>query len=319
MSYKIAWVSEKNNLSGSLVRLEKLELKHGQVRVRVMRVGLCRTDIQQMKAPKKEGLILGHEGSGSVVESFSDKFCVGDGVMWFPYSAGPSSLCESDEILFDSNFKKENDIGRNQEWSSWGVDEDGVCAEEIVVPAASLIKKPLHWSWELAAYYEPVLAALAPFKGRESDLSNKKIGLCGEGRIAHLTERLIETHGGTAVRVGSNFTSKDQQLDGFIECSLPCPFEHFISLLRPSSFIVVKSRGAHQISIPSSLVVQKELTIRGCWYGESDAALVWMEANKIFLETLFGPVFPMSPEGLGAALEEEKKEKVKVFINPQKC
>jgi len=233
-----------------------------------------------------------------VLESQDIRFEPGQKVMWFPYTW---------------------DI-QEEKWQAWGVDIQGVCANSMVVPGDALMEMPVEWSWELGAYYEPVLAGMAPFKGREDWFHGKMIGIFGEGRIAHLAELIASSLGALVWRLKND--EQDQwpvnALDGLIECQLAnAPWSSLLKTLKSKALIVLKSRGHFEIPIPSKLTIEKEWAWCGAWYGEPATTIEWMSLNAQRLQPLLGPTFPMTEEGIRLALQEEQKEQQKIFINPQ--
>jgi threonine dehydrogenase-like Zn-dependent dehydrogenase len=207
------------------VQGKKLELKNipkpfvekkGEVVVKVLMTGVCRTDIYVSKGwiqNVKDNLTVGHEFMGVVEETLSDKFKVGDIVACNP--------------IFD-NLKM------------LGVDYDGSFAEYIKIYDTKLLhaKGIEH---KFAAYVEPIAASLAPFNSR---LINKEQtgAVFGNNRIGTLTYEILKDANYNIVLLDENDFHKENQYDYIIETfSQVEAFDKIISMLKPKGVLIAKS------------------------------------------------------------------------------
>ena len=162
----------------------------GEVLVRVLACGLCRTDLHLSEgdlAPHRPGVVPGHQVVGEVVDrgSRADRFEVGDriGIAWLRSTCGSCEFCRAG---------RENLCPRS-EYTGW--DADGGFAEYAVVPQDYAYEVPTTAPIEEVAPllcagiigYRSLLRANLPPGGR--------LGIYGFGSSAHLTAQLAAAQG----------------------------------------------------------------------------------------------------------------------------
>jgi (R,R)-butanediol dehydrogenase/meso-butanediol dehydrogenase/diacetyl reductase len=146
-----------------LVELVESGLKRGEVRVGVACCGICGSDLHEyVNGPHaipvehvhaisghKAPLTLGHEFSGTVVESADPAWAVGTRVVVEPeYRCGVCEHCRSGHY------------NRCVSMGFVGLMGDGAMADNVVVPAYMLHALPDAVSFEQAATFEPAAVAL---------------------------------------------------------------------------------------------------------------------------------------------------------------
>ncbi len=130
--------------------LEVIPTGAGQVRVEIHATGVCHTDISAMEGiiPTSVPAVLGHEGAGIVVEVGEgvSGVSVGDHVVisWVPPCGnctyclgGQPHLCM--EVMFQATMEPRFVLNGEP---TYGVAGCGTFAEEIVLPAQSVVKIP---------------------------------------------------------------------------------------------------------------------------------------------------------------------------------
>ena len=119
----------------------------GQARIRLKVAGLNHLDVwvsQGLPKPKSLPHILGADGAGVIEEVGPGvtEWHVGDETVINPsLSCGECEFCLSDNMVFCRRY------------SILGEVEPGTLAEQIVVPATSLVAKPAGLSWEVAGTF----------------------------------------------------------------------------------------------------------------------------------------------------------------------
>jgi propanol-preferring alcohol dehydrogenase len=164
----------------------------GEIRVRVLVCGVCRTDLHLAEgdlAPHAEGVVPGHEIVG-VVEAAgpaTSRFTVGDrvGIAWLRSTCGSCRFCQrgDENLCVDPRFT--------------GWDADGGYAEHAVVDERFAYRLPDVFSDEQAA---PLLCAgIIGFRAlRRADLPpGGRLGIYGFGGSAHLTAQVAMAAGAT--------------------------------------------------------------------------------------------------------------------------
>lgn len=162
----------------------------GEVLVKVEACGICRTDLHLTEgdlAPKRPGVVPGHQAVGQVVErgTAAERFAIGDhvGIAWLRGTCGVCEFCRQGS---------ENLCPRST-YTGW--DADGGFAEYAVVPEDYAYVMPTDRpAAELAPWlcagiigYRSLLRANLPPGGR--------LGIYGFGSSAHLTAQLALAQG----------------------------------------------------------------------------------------------------------------------------
>lgn len=162
----------------------------GEVLVKVRACGVCRTDLHLVEgelAPRRSGVVPGHEVVGEVVEvgEGADRFRAGDrvGIAWLRHTCGVCRWCRGG---------REN-LCPESRYTGW--DADGGYAEFAVVPQAFAYRIPTSFSDEQATPllcagiigYRSLLRAQLPAGGR--------LGIYGFGASAHLAAQVAIAQG----------------------------------------------------------------------------------------------------------------------------
>jgi alcohol dehydrogenase, propanol-preferring len=190
-----AWILEKQAKIETkplkLVELPAPHAKEGEIRVRVLACGICRTDIHIAEGDlplKKSSIILGHEAVGVVDEvgKKAQRFRIGDkvGVYWLHSACGQCKYCLAQKENYCPEFK------------ATGWDENGGFAEYLTIPernALSLNSIPLTPA-EIAPLLCPGVAGYAAFKLTEAQKGDK-LGLYGFGPTAHFVLKIAQALG----------------------------------------------------------------------------------------------------------------------------
>ena len=162
----------------------------GEVLVRVLACGLCRTDLHLCEgdlAPRRPGVVPGHQVVGEVVDRAADagRFEPGDrvGIAWLRSTCGSCEFCRSGA---------ENLCPRST-YTGW--DADGGFAEYAVVPQDYAYRVPASLSAEAIA---PLLCAgIIGYRSllRSNLPPGGRLGIYGFGSSAHLTAQLAAAQG----------------------------------------------------------------------------------------------------------------------------
>ncbi len=190
-----AWILEKQaKIEERPLKLVEVPTPHpqdGEVRIKTLVCGVCRTDIHIAEGDlplRKSPIILGHEIVGFVDEMGKDveRFHVGDkvGVYWLHSACGQCKYCLSQRENYCPEIK------------CTGWDLDGGYAEYMTIPAKYALPlndvqlKPA----EIAPLMCPGIAGYAAFKltgAQEGD----KLGLYGFGPTAYYVLRVAQSMG----------------------------------------------------------------------------------------------------------------------------
>lgn len=168
---------------------------HGEVLIRVLKAGLCGTDLHILswddfaKAHVRPGQIIGHEFYGEVVE-------VGPGVA----QGGIDTIRVGDRVSVEGHVVcgrcRNCRAGRRHmcvRTSSIGVDRDGAFADYVVVPATNIWIQPDVIDPELGAIFDPFGNAV--HTALQFPLTGEDVLVTGAGPIG-IMAALLARHGG---------------------------------------------------------------------------------------------------------------------------
>ncbi len=300
----------KSNQGVAVREVDAPRVRETDVLVRVKLAGLCRTDVfvAEGRIPAKSDVVLGHEFSGIVEAAGKNApgFARGDRVTAMPVlpcgrcalcSAGAQDKCQATTML--------------------GIDHDGAFGELVAVPVSAVHKIPDAMSFRLAAYSEPVAAALSVMKAGLK--AGQRGVIYGNNRFSHLINRILKAYsldGVTVFDPAAGIPLREGAYDFAIETLATDKAMHELMLaVVPGGKIVLKSRKHEPVGISLALAVKKEITLTAVNYGDFGEAIRLMAEGLIQVDDLLGPEHPL--EEFAAVFERSKTlETQKVFFNP---
>ena len=190
-----AWVLEKQaQIEEQPLKLVDVPAPHpkaGEIRVKVLACGVCRTDIHIAEGDlplRKSPVILGHEIVGKVDKVGPDveRFSVGDkaGVYWLYSTCGKCRYCLSGRENYCPEIR------------CTGWNENGGYAEYVTVPAdyALALNDVRMAAVEIAPLMCPGIAGYAAFKLTGAQKGDK-LGLYGFGPTAYYVLKVAQSMG----------------------------------------------------------------------------------------------------------------------------
>ncbi len=273
------------------------------VLVKVFYAGICRTDlgVANNSIEHKDNIVLGHEFCG-IIESFYNGEDNYDG-----WEKGMVVSCNP--MMFSESAEKEEMCGK---------DSDGAFAEYITVPSQALVCLPEHLLTPLGAYLEPVAAALAPINHIKIG-SFENICVFGNNRIAELTVQVARCMGNKKIKLVKNI---EELRAGSYDCIIetePQYLNEYMEALRPGGTLILKSRGYKPTLLIPNTVAMKEITIKGCKYGDYNIAAHILAATSagvrgmLNTNNLFGAVYDLS-DYEKAFDEAQQHDQKKIFF-----
>ncbi|OZH53762.1 alcohol dehydrogenase, partial [Hydrocoleum sp. CS-953] len=244
------------------------EAPEGEALVRVLRAGICNTDLELLRGYYPYKGILGHEFVGVVEqgpENLLNQRVVGE----INAACGKCRFCLSDQPTHCENRTVLGIVNRN-----------GAFAEYLTLPVKNLHPVPDSISTDEATFTEPVAAALE-IQQQIQICPVDKVLVVGDGKLgqlvaqtlaltdcqllvigrhqeklANLEERGIKTGFVDAVTTGA--------FDVAVECTgNPEGFAIARRALRPRGILVLKSTYAGNLSLDISSLVVDEITLIG--------------------------------------------------------
>ncbi|MFJ4657359.1 zinc-binding alcohol dehydrogenase family protein [Nocardia sp. NPDC088792] len=190
-----AWrVAKPGPIDGGPIVLEQIgvpEPAAGELLVRVLACGVCRTDLHVAEGDlpvHREGVVPGHEVVGEVVAlgvAAGEEFAIGDrvGIAWLRHTCGQCRFC----------LRGNENLCPRSRYTGW--DADGGYAEYATVPAAYALALPQGYDdTELA----PLLCAgIIGYRAlKRADLpAGGRLGIYGFGGSAHLAAQVALAQG----------------------------------------------------------------------------------------------------------------------------
>lgn len=261
-------------------------LKDKHVKIKVNSIGLCRTDLLVANGmiPVDFDIVLGHEFSGTVEDSMSEKFKKGDRVTVNP--------------CFDNGFM--------------GLDFNGCIQEFVIIPEKQIIKNN-KVSDNFAAYLEPVSASMAVLKACKD--KNAKGAVWGKNRIAELTYIILKSEGYNVDWISQNSVVEESSYDYIVETLFEeKTLKDIIKALKLEGTIIVKSRKKQATALTAFDLVSKELTLKCVNYYSFEESMKWLENNYTKVEHLLGSSYHID-QWEEAFKEANSAESKKIFIH----
>jgi len=267
------------------------------VRLKILYVGICRTDIAVANGQLKTELplVIGHEASAEVVELGSDikNFQVGDLVSIIPMSpCGKCDNCKDDvfDLCEDSKFA--------------GLESSGYLREFVDLPKRFLYRYKKTINPLMVAYTEPVAAALAVLNFPE--LLKGKGLILGENRFSKLIKLVLHKHNITNIII-SDTVPENGNFDFVLETGLKeREINQLLPIIQKGGSLLIRSRSNNDLTFNAKLLLEKQIRIQGVSYGRYEKAISFIEQYESELMKFVGEVFEMHDFEKAFSISEEK-------------
>jgi threonine dehydrogenase-like Zn-dependent dehydrogenase len=295
------------------------EPQPGEVLVRVLKAGLCETDLQLVRGYMGFRGILGHEFVG-IAESglFQGKRVAGE-INCFcgrceTCKAGSPTHCPNRSVLGIMNH-------------------DGAFAEYIAVPERNLHEIPDSVSTEQAVFVEPLAAAFQILE-QVAIRANHDVIILGDGRLGNLCAQVLSQTDCRLTVVGKHPRKLSllakrgirttilsnigfaRQADVVIDCTgSSSGFETALKLLKPRGTLILKTTvaGTQQLSL-APLVID-EITVVGSRCGQFPPAIRALQENRIDVCSLIDATYPLA-EAVAAFERATTTPTLKLLLEP---
>ena len=291
----------------------------GEALIRVLRAGICNTDLELTRGYYPFAGVLGHEFVG-LVEEGPDEW-VGQ------YVVGEiNAVCGKCTSCLD--LRRTHCTNR----TVLGIyNRDGVFAEFAAIPIENLHVVPSILSIDAATFTEPLAAALQI----QSQLKIDKrdcVMVLGAGKLGQLIARSLALTGcdlhvfdrnesklnvlsNMGISTGYVDTIPDSVFDISVECTgSPDGFNIARRSLRPLGTLVMKSTYASNLTLDVSDLVVDEITLIGSRCGPFDLALDMLINKQIEVEDLIHARYPLR-EGLDGFETAKQPGILKVLLD----
>lgn len=288
----------------------------GEALVRVLRAGICSTDLQMIAGYGPFSGVLGHEFVGIVEQGPRD--LIGRRVVAeINVACGD---CEECARGAGKHCVRRQVIGIRS--------RDGAFAELIAVPVENLHPVPDRVSNDAAVFVEPLAAALRIAEQVEI-APGQPVLVVGDGRLGQLIARGLAATGARPVVVGRHASKLRRLAEAGIETNAKVPpgryevvvdctgkpagFETARAAVRPGGALVLKSTYAASLRLDVSTLVVDEVRVIGSRCGPFAAALEMLACGAVEVESLVTSRLPLA-RGLDAIAEARRPDALKVLI-----
>ena len=271
----------------------------GEARIRVLKAGVCSTDLELMAGYMPFTGVPGHEFVGVVEEGPQE--WVGERVVG--EINAPCGVCPTCLAGRGNHCPYRTVLGI--------VNRQGAFAERTVLPVANLHRVPPEVSTEAAAFTEPLAAALR-IEEQVANSRGERVIVVGAGRLGQLIARTLaltdrelsvvarsERPRSLLTAQGIHAVPANELAPGsadlVVECTgNPQGFELARALVRPGGTLVLKSTYAGKLTVDASMLVVDEITVVGSRCGPFAPALELLRSGHLEVEDLIAARYPLS-------------------------
>ncbi len=297
--------------------------KQSEAVVRVVKSGICNTDLEIVKGYANFQGTIGHEFVGVVEEAFDAPQLIGKRVVG-EINVGCGE-CESCLSVDSRHCPKRTVLGI--------VGRDGAHAEFLTLPTRNLLEVPSSISDVEAVFVEPLAAAYGITEQVLIE-SDTKTAVIGDGKLGNLCAQSLALKSRNVFLIGKHRAKLDlikgrniegvllddaQKLAGNFDVVVEASgsesgFELALDLLKPRGKLVLKSTFHGAAKWRAWRVVVNEITIVGSRCGRFAPALELLKTKQIDVESLVSEELSLS-QGVKAIKRAEQKGVMKVILS----
>jgi threonine dehydrogenase-like Zn-dependent dehydrogenase len=290
----------------------------GEALVRVLRAGICNTDLELIKGYYPYTGIIGHEFVG-IVEQAPKQLINQRVVGEINAACGNCRFCRRGQPTHCENRTVLGIVNRN-----------GAFAEYLSLPIENLHLVPENVSTAAATFTEPIAAALE-IQQQIQISKDDRVLVVGDGKLGQLIAQTLALTGcellvvgrhedklinlaGKGIKTGLADSVTDRYFDISVDCTgNPEGFNIARRALRPRGKLILKSTYAGNLSLDASSLVVDEITLIGSRCGPFVPALELLATGKVDVQYLIDSSYPLS-QGLEAFEKAKTKGVLKVLL-----
>jgi threonine dehydrogenase-like Zn-dependent dehydrogenase len=297
---------------------------NGEARVRVIKSGICNTDLEIARGYAGFNGTIGHEFVG-VVESSSDE----------PKLAGTRVVGEINAGCGKCDLCVGGDSRHCPSRTVLGIHgRDGAHAEFLTLPSRNLIAVPESVSDEAAVFAEPLAAAYG-IAERVDVGPGTSVAIIGDGKLGLLCAMTMQLRTDSVLMVGKHSEKMSiveklgvetmllgkgaipiKSFDVVIEASgSESGFSTALDLVRPRGSVILKSTFHGTASWEASRVVVDEISIVGSRCGRLAPAIELLASKKVNVDDLISDEYRLD-DGVNALEQAGRHGVLKVLLRP---
>lgn len=286
--------------------------------VRVLRAGICNTDLELLRGYYPYAGVLGHEFVGVVEQgpaSLQGRRVVGE----INAACGHCHFCDRGQ---PTHCEHRTVLGI--------VNRHGAFADYLTLPTQNLHPVPDHVPTDVATFTEPLAAALE-IQEQVAVRQGDRVLVVGDGKLGQLVAQTLALTGCDLLAVGrhqqklANLAARgiqtglagaiaDRTFDVAVECTgNPDGFALALKALRSRGTLVLKSTYAGKLSVDASALVVDEITLIGSRCGPFPKALDLLAQGKVDLLPLIQAHYPLE-QRIEALEHAQQRNVLKVLL-----
>lgn len=291
----------------------------GEALIRVLRAGICNTDLELVRGYYPYRGVLGHEFVG-VVEGADEELAGRRVVGEINAVCGQCRACLKDR---SNHCERRTVLGI--------VNRDGAFAQYLTLPRTNLHVVPDGVSTDAATFTEPLAAALR-IQQQVQARPDDRVLVLGDGKLGQLIAQALALAGcqllavgrhpeklalltARGIATGSVSELEPASFDVAVECTGNAEgFGLARRALRPGGTLVIKSTYAGELTLDVSSLVVDEVTVVGSRCGPFAPALRLLREKWVDVEPLISGRFPLS-RGIEAFEEARRAGTLKVLLD----
>ena len=296
----------------------------GEALIRVLKSGICNTDLEIMRGYAGFSGTIGHEFVGVVERADNKPELIGKRVVGeINAGCGVCDLCRKEDARHCANRTVLGIHGR-----------DGAHAEFTTLPVVNLLEVPANVSDGQAVFTEPLAAAFGITEQIEIT-PETKIAVIGDGKLGLLCAMSLALKTANVSLIGKHIEKLsvvkkrnietvllsdavpklNRRFDVAVEASgSESGFATALDLLKPQGKLVLKSTFQGRTNLEMWRVVVDEITIVGSRCGRFAPALKLLESGAIDVESLISEELPLE-NGVAAMQRASRKGVMKVLLS----
>ncbi|MGE3317551.1 MAG: alcohol dehydrogenase catalytic domain-containing protein [Planctomycetaceae bacterium] len=294
-------------------------VENGEVLVRVIRAGICETDLQLLRGYMDFHGVPGHEFVG-IAESgrFAGKRVVGE-------INCPCGKCELCRDGLGNHCPNRTVLGI--------LNRQGAFAEFVSLPEVNLHAVPDEVTTDEAVFTEPLAAAFqipvqVPLKSRD------RVTVLGDGRLGNLCAQVLAMHGCRVRVVGKHpeklavieslgiealllsKAGREKASDIVVDCTgSPEGLRTALDFVRPRGTVVFKTTVAGSHELPLAPVVIDEITLVGSRCGPFAPALEALRTKRVKVAPLITERYPLQEAAAAFDQARESRSALKILLD----
>lgn len=291
----------------------------GEALIRVLRAGICNTDLELVRGYYPYRGIPGHEFVGVVAEGpeeWLNQRVVGE----INATCGHCRACLQGYATHCENRTVLGIVNRN-----------GAFAEYLTLPIQNLHRVPDAVATAVATFTEPIAAALE-IQEQVPIQESSRVLVVGDGKLGQLIAQTLALTGcnlqvvgrhahklanleARGIQVGFADQVQERQFDIAVDCTgNPEGFDLARRALRPRGTLVLKSTYAGKLTLDASAIVVDEITVIGSRCGPFAPALDLLANHRIDVSNLIQAEYPLS-DALEAFAHAQRPGTQKILLD----